>query len=334
MISSGSLKTVGCVLLVGLSASLAHGWKADTVSIALPFTASLSMQTSTGNETMKDNAPREDSGYQLRDGDASYGDYYAVRSEVMDRELPVLVFLPEGYDQTDRPWPVVYLLHGVNKRPLTETGLREMHNPGSRLQEYATAYQVIIVAPQTGRSFYLDSPLKPNHRFATFCGEELPAWTDEHFRTEADRKGRILAGFSMGGYGAVSLLCRYPDTFSVALSRGGLQNLTTGVEDLMWDDVPAEMVGLLGDYWSNRKPYHQNSCINLTNHIRQRGDCGIVLEVGREDFLYKTNLQLHQHLKEIGVEHIYAEYPGGHVWNAQTLGSLLAHMQYFRQTFP
>ncbi len=36
-----------------------------------------------------------------------------------------------------------------------------------------------------------------------FVAEELVKYIDEHYRTIADRTGRAITGFSMGGHGAL-----------------------------------------------------------------------------------------------------------------------------------
>lgn len=272
-----------------------------------------------------------DNGYQIGDSDKNYGQLTLVHSQAMNRDLPVLVFLPDNYKAGIDSFPVVYLLHGVNRRPLTEEGLRKLYNPKLELIKLATYHQLIIVTPIVGNSFYLNSSLKPENQFATYIGEEVPVHIDQHFRTIPDRSQRFLCGFSMGGYGAVSLLCRYPDNFSVACSRGGVMNLATGVEDLYWDEIGHGVQALIGDYWSDPQSYHQNSCFNLVNHIRQRDDVAIVLEVGTDDFLYRTNQKFRQHLQFINFKHIYAEYPGGHYLDSHCLNSLFAHLAYFRQ---
>ena len=136
----------------------------------------------------------------------------------------------------------------------------------------------------------------------------------------------------MGGYGAVSLLCRFPDTFSVAIERAGVLNLATNVTDLFWDNVGDNVTHLLGDYFTSGANYHLNSCFNLINHIRDRKDIAFVIEVGKDDFLYKTNYAFHQRLNELKIPHIYNETEGGHVWNVNSLRSLLSNLQYFNQT--
>ena len=128
------------------------------------------------------------------------------------------------------------------------------------------------------------------------------------------------------------MLCRYPDVFSVALARAGVLNLATAITDLDWDEVGDNVTQLLGDYYTNGANFHLNGCFNLVNHIRDRKDIAFVIEVGKDDFLYKTNYAFHERLKELNIPHIYNETQGGHEWNANTLRSLLSNLQYFNKT--
>lgn len=272
-------------------------------------------------------------GYNVAENiDKSYGKFMKITSTCMNREFPMLVFTPADYEKDKKSYPVVYMLHGTNDMPFTEDGLRKMNNPFTHLKEIADIFRVIIVIPLVGNTYFMDSPVLKESKIATFISQELTVFIDTNFRTETNRNGRILCGFSMGGYGAVSLLCRYPDIFSVAIERAGVLNLATSVEDLSWDNVGDNVEKLLGDYFTNKMNYHQNSCFNLVNHIRDRKDIAFVIEVGKDDFLYKTNFAFHQRLNELNIPHIYNETEGGHVWNENTIRSLLSNLQYFNKT--
>ena len=277
----------------------------------------------------KRDTTKRDNGYKISVIDKTYGIYHSVKSDSNKREFPVLVFLPHDYKDSKREYPVIYMLHGTNNQPLTEDGLRGMNNPETKIREAAEFFQIIIVCPLVGNTYYMNSPTIPGQKIASFVGVELPAFIDKNYRTLHTRENRFLGGFSMGGYGAVSLLCRYPDSFSVAIDRAGVMDLDFGIQDLDWDDShnPA-----IGSYWDYPKEFSQNSCFTLINHVRDRKDLAIVIEVGREDFLYKCNSRFNQRLNEIGFRHIYAEYPGGHEWKSACLFSMLSHLQYFAPT--
>ena len=274
-------------------------------------------------------AKKTDNGYAIEEIDKSYGDYYSLHSDTMNKDFPVLVFLPDSYKKDKSEYNVVYMLHGVNGSALTEEGIRSMNHNKTGLKEAATNYNVIIVCPLVGNKYYLNSPIYKNDKYASLIGVELVNFVENKFRTIKNRKNRIVAGFSMGGYGAVSMVCRYPETFSIAISRGGALDTKTLIEDLHWDDATNEA---LGSYWQNQQQHHLNGCLNLLNRVRDRRDVAFVLEVGREDFLYKSNKKVEAKLKETGLPYIFAEYPGGHAWSKNCLNSMLTHMQYFVDT--
>ncbi|MDX2190171.1 MAG: alpha/beta hydrolase-fold protein [Bacteroidota bacterium] len=270
-----------------------------------------------------------DNGYTKIAADKKYGEFIWFHSDSMNKDFPCLVFLPTDYKNNKKEYPVVYMLHGYNNSPFTEEGIRSMNNSATGILEAANEFQVIIVCPLVGNKYYINSPIFKEQKYASLIGTELVQMIDNKYRTKKDRNARILAGFSMGGYGAVSLLCRYPEVFSTAISRGGALDAQSLMDDLNWDDISLE---ILGDYWQNQKQYHLHSIVNLLNKIQNRNDVSIVLEVGREDFLYTGNKKVEAKLRTTKIPYIFAEYPGGHIWSKNALQSMLTHLQYFNKT--
>src|SRR4051794_41847690 len=62
-------------------------------------------------------------------------------------------------------------------------------------------------------------PVRP--RWEDYHVGELVPWVDARFRTVAGRRGRAIAGLSMGGLGALSYAARHPRTFVAAASFSG-----------------------------------------------------------------------------------------------------------------
>jgi S-formylglutathione hydrolase FrmB len=76
---------------------------------------------------------------------------------------------------------------------------------------------MIVVMPN-GRnrflgSYYTNSPV--TGRWEDFIAEEIVARVDHDFRTRATPLSRGVAGYSMGGFGAIRLAMHRPDVFSV-----------------------------------------------------------------------------------------------------------------------
>jgi predicted alpha/beta superfamily hydrolase len=85
-----------------------------------------------------------DNGYQIKKARADYGIYHSFSSKSLKREMPLLVFLPSNYSTTKKEFPVVYLLHGVNNQPLTEEGIRQIHNPDTKPLEMANLFKSLL----------------------------------------------------------------------------------------------------------------------------------------------------------------------------------------------
>jgi endo-1,4-beta-xylanase len=79
---------------------------------------------------------------------------------------------------------------------------------------------VICVFPNGGMSGYQDRP-DEKVMGETLIVKELVPLIDRTYRTRANRNGRVLTGFSMGGGGAVRLALKHPELFSAAGSWAG-----------------------------------------------------------------------------------------------------------------
>ena len=130
----------------------------------------------------------------------------------------VTVYLPPSYDRDPaRRYPVVYLLHGATSDPREWLdGSYEGLNLAAALDERASEAQYIVAMPLAdnsfGGSFYVNSPAFG--RWEDFVATELVRFLDTHFRTLPERSSRVLAGQSMGGFGALYLAGRHADTFA------------------------------------------------------------------------------------------------------------------------
>ncbi|MCA6075144.1 alpha/beta hydrolase [Fulvivirga sedimenti] len=237
-----------------------------------------------------------------------------VKNNALKESLPTAVVLPDSYADSNREYPVLYLLHGGSgsfRDWLTKTPDRNL------LHDLSDRYQIIIVTPEgSSLGYYFDSPLNEKSQYESFIAVDVVAEIDATFRTVGERKGRAIAGLSMGGHGAFFISARHPDVFCVAGSMSGVMNLNTET----WK-VPKEFADmrkktfaeLLGAPAEGIISYPDYSAVGLTenmktNNVRLIFDCGV------DDFLIETNRMLHQKLLDNGTAHDYTERPGGHTW--------------------
>lgn len=127
-------------------------------------------------------------------------------------ERTVNVYLPPTYFDSDRRYPVVYFLEGFGAQ------IGEFHTVRwelARQMQAAAGREFIIVdadgSNSLGANFYANSSVDGN--MADFVADDLVAATDATFRTIPEREARGLAGFSMGGAGAVNIALARADVF-------------------------------------------------------------------------------------------------------------------------
>ncbi len=135
----------------------------------------------------------------------------------------ISIYLPPGYEQDSRRYPVIYFLHGF-------TGDNTMLPMMSEILDHAIATRrirpFIMVVPDQKTtydgSFYSNSGLFGN--WEDFTAFDLVDYMDTTYRTLPERESRGITGHSMGGYGALKIAMHHPEIFSAvyALSPGAL----------------------------------------------------------------------------------------------------------------
>jgi enterochelin esterase-like enzyme len=133
----------------------------------------------------------------------------------------ISVYLPPGYDQTNKRYPVIYYLHGFMGTDSISPDMKNILDMG--IAKMKIRPFILVISDQYTLyqgSFYSNSSLTGN--WSDFTAKELVAYMDKNFRTIANRTSRGIGGHSMGGYGALKIAMLYPDVFSCvyALSPG------------------------------------------------------------------------------------------------------------------
>lgn len=133
----------------------------------------------------------------------------------------ISVYLPPGYGQSQKRYPVIYYLHGFLSNDTITPSMKNILDLAIAKQKIRP-YILVIADAYTSYagSFYSSSPLTGN--WSDFEAKELVGYMDKNFRTIANRDARGIGGHSMGGYGALKLAMLHPDVFSCvyALSPG------------------------------------------------------------------------------------------------------------------
>jgi enterochelin esterase family protein len=143
-------------------------------------------------------------------------------SPALGHPLGFVLYLPPGYDSGTERLPVIYLLHGAQASAIDWVDQGHVQEIVDRLIATRRLPPVIIVMPDGGsNSWYMDAPGEGSGNVATAIERDLPAYVERTWRARSDRRGRAIAGYSMGGYGALRFALMAPDRYAAAAAMSG-----------------------------------------------------------------------------------------------------------------
>ena len=235
----------------------------------------------------------------------------SLPSAILKRSVRYCALLPVSFDANPtRHYPILYELHGLgdNEQMFVKSGGWDLVE---QLQERKKIGEFIIVTPDGGRTFYLNSR-DGKERYEDFFIQEFVPGVEKRYRAGGSRAARAVGGFSMGGYGALRFAFKYPQMFAaVAVHSAAL-----------FDDLPAdvtEMFGMnfkaFGDpldpvYWKQNTPFALARSATGLGQLRIYIDCGL-----QDDYGFDAGTrELDKILTQKQVRHEFHLYPGGHNW--------------------
>ena len=135
-----------------------------------------------------------------------------LRSEALDRSWAYAAYLPNGYASSNLRYPVLYLLHGAGGNMCEWIDKAGIQRTADALVASGDIPPTVIIMPDAGTSWYVDG----KEKMETAIVNELIPDVEKRFRVLVNRDGRLIAGLSMGGYGAMRFALRYPEMFAAA----------------------------------------------------------------------------------------------------------------------
>lgn len=142
------------------------------------------------------------------------------------------VLLPDGYDEGDRRHPVLYLLHptGGDYRTWLEPEAGD-------IAELARGLDAIVVMPEGGLGFmtnWWNDGRRADPGWERFYLDELVPLVESRYRILPGRRWHGIAGYSMGGMGAVFLAGQRPGYFGTAVSLSGFVSIQRPYLQSVW----------------------------------------------------------------------------------------------------
>ena len=242
---------------------------------------------------------------------ASTVDTLQIPSIAMNKTYKAAVVLPNSYAKGKAIYPVLYLLHGAYGH--FSDWLSSTPNKNT-VKNLADQYNIIIVMPEGETfSFYLDSPVNKGSQFETYITSEVIQKIDKTYRTVNDKKGRVIAGLSMGGHGALYLSAKHPELFCAAGSMSGMVDMGRLLSPEMKDRTSKLMEPVFGVEGASQEVYDSHAVVNMVEKMKSN-KLALIMDCGVDDFLIELNRELHRRLVYAKVPHDYTERPGEHTW--------------------
>jgi len=176
-------------------------------------------------------------------GDARLVRRDAFPSQVLGNQRPVIVYLPPGYDQGTRRYPVLYMHDGQNLfGPDALFGGWGVGETATRLIQRGEIEPLVIVGvgntPQRMSEYIPPEDEGRADRYRRFLVEELKPWVDQTYRTRPEAEHTGVCGSSLGGIVSLYLGWTRPDVFSRVGSLSGSYWLTDFVDEKLQAPVP------------------------------------------------------------------------------------------------
>lgn len=229
------------------------------------------------------------------------------RSDSLLRAVSVNVIIPESAKKPNAlEYKTLYLLHGLSDDNTAWTRK-------TSIERYAADYGVAVVMPNCDRSWYTDSA--DDAKYFTFITEELPSVCRNFFKGMSDkREDNMIAGLSMGGYGALKAALVHPEKFAKCASLSGaldIADLERKFNLNEWRGIfgfdintAADLKDTKHDLFALAEKY-RNSTVDLPE---------IFMWCGLDDRLSDANRRFDSLLTDLGVSHTYLESEGDHKW--------------------
>ncbi|WP_296791476.1 alpha/beta hydrolase family protein [uncultured Methanobrevibacter sp.] len=237
-----------------------------------------------------------------------------VKSKSLQRRTSISVILPadnihflqDAEEIVPKPYRTLYLLHGLY-------GSDDIFLANTSIQKFAEDNGIAIVIPCGENSFYVDN-VNAHALYGEYVGQELLDITRNIFPLSDKREDTFIAGFSMGGYGAIRNGLKYSQNFS----KIGMISAA-----LITDDI----VGYSSDDNVLRsRPFYESIFGNLDELEGSDMDPKALIEncsdipdifmaCGKDDFLYDKNTDFYDFLKTNNVNVDFVEAEGEHTWD-------------------
>lgn len=215
-------------------------------------------------------------------------------SPTLGQQRRMMVYTPYGYKECNKPYPVLYLLHGGGCDETTWDNMAVATNILDNRIQKGECEPMIVVMPNGNptqnaapdKHFANDTNMelaRANNSYVNSLVKDIIPYIEDHYRVIPDKAHRAVSGLSMGGAHTLAVTAAYPDVFDYICPMGCGGRETEEFVN-----------GILGIKKAGYKLYWHAA--------------------GTADFTHDSAVILDKILTENDMPHTFYEKDGGHTW--------------------
>jgi S-formylglutathione hydrolase FrmB len=239
-----------------------------------------------------------------------------IHSNILGADRNYTVYLPAGYEsQTDRSYPVLYLLHGMNGTNEDWAGRGHLKDVMDQLRAAGEVCDMIVISPDAGgpigEGYWNGYFNMDGWAYERFFYEEFLPTVEKQYRIKADKAHRAIAGLSMGGGGSTSYAQRYADMYCACYAMSALMHLPAPQQ--------AAPNGDKDKMWHLTKSANKYSCVEYVNNADDATKQALrtvawYVDCGDDDFLFECNMDFIAAMRKAGIPYQLRVRDGAHTW--------------------
>ena len=241
-------------------------------------------------------------------------DNLSIPSKILKSDRKYAIYLPPGYETSQRSYPILYLLHGAGDDHTGWVQFGEVQRITDKAIADGSATAMIIVMPdaQTGQMGYFNN-IAGNWNYEDFFFQEFVPAIEKSYRIKGEKRYRAVAGLSMGGSGSFMYALHHPELFSSACP------LSAYVGPLNMEEAKTRVKKSNPEITDDAKimAYFENhNAIELVNRMPddQKKAVRWYIDCGDDDFLYEGNCLIHIAMRKKDIPHEFRTRDGAHNW--------------------
>lgn len=240
-----------------------------------------------------------------------------LSSNILKMDRKFSIYLPAGYESSDRSYPVLYLLHPAgpaNTIPNQQSwlyygGLKQYLD---KAIESGEIVPMIVVTPDANfgskRISYFNDP-EGDFNFEDFFFKEFIPYIEKNYRCRTEKDSKAIAGASLGGAAVLQYVVHQPDKFSVACALSAAVRKYDS--EYLKNKFPNVSHKVLIEWY---KPY---DVITYFENLPEKAESKTkwYISCGDDDHLSPNNALLHIAMKSKGIPHEFRIHNGAHDWS-------------------